>query len=218
MYGLVNAADYGVPQDRQRVIFIGSRDEELGSTSYRDNKIEMPISLLLKPTYSRTGTDGLLPWRTLGEALRLLAQPQLEIIAYSTERAKVFDLVPEGKNWRHIRDNFGEELLQKVMGGALNSSGGRVGFWRRLSFDKVSPTILTSPVQKSTGMCHPVETRPLSVRECARIQQFDDKYEFIGSVSQKYRQVGNAVPVGLGEVIGRTLCDIAEKTGVKKAI
>ena len=91
------------------------------------------------------------------------------------------------------------------MGGAYDSTGGRVGFWRRLSWEKWSPTLTTSPTQKSTGLCHPDKVRPLSVREYARIQGFPDDWEFEGSISAKYRQIGNAVPTALARQLGIAL-------------
>ncbi len=105
-------------------------------------------------------------------------------------------------NWRYLRDKFDDDYLKLVMGGAYSSTGGRVGFWRRLSFDKPCPTLVASPVQKATSLCHPVETRPLSVREYARVQQFPDDYTFEGPTQSKYTQIGNAVPVELANALG----------------
>ncbi|NLJ59556.1 MAG: DNA cytosine methyltransferase [Firmicutes bacterium] len=210
VFGLVSAADYGVPQDRQRVLFIGSRDRELGTEPYARKGIEMPIKFLLPPTHNRKGKNGLPTWKTLGDALEGLHDPKPEYTPYSPARKQVFELIPPGHNWRYIRDNFDDEFTQKVMGGAYSSSGGRVGFWRRLSFDKHCPTLVTSPTQKATGLCHPIETRPLSVREYARIQQFSDEYEFAGTTASKYRQIGNAVPIGLSHYVGKRLIEIIE--------
>ncbi|MFM6278221.1 MAG: DNA cytosine methyltransferase, partial [Dolichospermum sp.] len=109
----------------------------------------------------------------------------------SENRLKYLKLFKAGQNWRYLP----EELKQEAMGGAYNSGGGKVGFYRRLSWDKPSPTITTSPHQKATDMCHPVELRSLTVRESARIQTFPDDWIFYGSVSSKYKQIGNAVPV-----------------------
>lgn len=97
------------------------------------------------------------------------------------------------------------------MGGAFESGGGKVGFYRRLDYDQPSPTLVTSPVQKATMFCHPTKHRPLSVREYARIQQFPDDWKIEGQVSECYRQIGNAVPIGLGRAIGQTLLAIANK-------
>jgi DNA (cytosine-5)-methyltransferase 1 len=115
-------------------------------------------------------------------------------------------MLKEGQNWK----NLPAELKQEAMGGAYNSGGGKVGFYRRLSWDKPSPTVTTSPHQKATDMCHPVKLRPLSVRECARIQTFPDDWIFSGSISSKYRQIGNAVPVLLAKEIGKYLYSLMQ--------
>ena len=201
-YKLIDVADYGVPQNRERVIFIGSRDREFSRLGF--NTLED----IIPPTYSKEGTGGLQKWRTLGDAIKDLDETGPEYQKYSENRAAIFKKVPPGKNWRYLRDTYGDDYLRKVMGGAYNSGGGKVGFWRRLSLDKPSPTLTTSPLQKSTALCHPIHTRPLSVREYARIQAFPDWWEFTGSISQKYRQIGNAVPVTIGEVIGSGLINV----------
>ena len=70
---------------------------------------------------------------------------------------------------------------------------------------KPSLTLLCTPSQKQTERCHPLEERPLSIREYARIQTFDDNYKFIGSIASQYKQIGNAVPVELARQIGINL-------------
>lgn len=91
------------------------------------------------------------------------------------------------------------------MGKSFYSGGGRTGMARRLSWDEPSLTLTTSPSQKQTERCHPDETRPFTVREYARIQTFPDSWEFIGSMSEKYKQIGNAVPVKLAFKIGQAI-------------
>ncbi len=181
---LLDAADYGVPQNRTRVIFIASRDGQ-------------PVTVPL-PTHSKDGIGGLPQWCTLKEALTGLVDLKPEYISYAESRLKYLRLLKAGQNWRYLPDN----LKQEAMGGAYNSGGGKVGFYRRLSWNKPSPTVTTSPHQKATDMCHPEELRPLSVRECARIQTFPDDWVFYGSTASKYRQIGNAVPVVLGKALG----------------
>ena len=88
------------------------------------------------------------------------------------------------------------------MKGAFDSGGGRTGFFRRLSWDKPCPTLTCSPVGKANAFCHPDEDRPLNVAEYARIQQFPDDWRFEGPVAARYRQIGNAIPIGLAEAIG----------------
>ncbi|MFN5991732.1 MAG: DNA cytosine methyltransferase [Dolichospermum sp.] len=189
VYNLLEAADYGVPQNRERVIFIGSRDGETPT---------FPI-----PKYCQDGK--ILPkWRTLKDALTALVDTEVEFMSYAESRLKYLRLLEAGQNWKHLP----EELKQEAMGGAYNSGGGKVGFYRRLSWDKPSPTITTSPHQKATDMCHPVELRSLTVRESARIQTFPDDWIFYGSVSSKYKQIGNAVPVLLAKEIGSYLFNL----------
>lgn len=186
VYGLLNAANYGVPQTRERVIIIGSRDHEA---------IALP-----EPTHSEHG-HRLPKWRTLQDALLDLYDPKPQYQPYPDSRSRFLSLVPEGGNWRSLP----VELRQEAMGGAYLSGGGKVGFYRRLAWNKPSPTITTSPAQKATDMCHPTELRPISIREAARIQGFPDDWNFAGNIADQYRQIGNAVPVGLGYAIGQTL-------------
>jgi DNA (cytosine-5)-methyltransferase 1 len=188
VYDLLNTADYGVPQVRERVIFIGYKGND---------SVTLPL-----PNHSQKGTDQQPKWLTLREGLKDLVDSQPEFVPYSESRLKYLRLLTAGQNWRYLPS----ELQQEAMGGAYKSEGGKVGFYRRLAWDKPSPTVTTSPHQKATDMCHPDELRPLSVRECARIQTFPDDWVFYGSTASKYRQIGNAVPVLLGEAIGKYLC------------
>jgi DNA (cytosine-5)-methyltransferase 1 len=223
--GLVDAADYGVPQRRTRVIVLGSRDGEFKSDDFQVVfGRPMELSDLMPPTHS--GPPSLKksrliasapgqrprPWETLRSAFQTVPQEPPEFIPYSPSRVRVFEMIPPGRNWRYIRDNpslFTEGFLTKAMGGALSSTGGRVGFWRRLSYDEPSPTLTTSPVQLATGLCHPEGIRPLSVQEYKRLQDFPPTYFLEGTTASKYRQLGNAVPVGLGEAIGEALARTA---------
>ena len=91
------------------------------------------------------------------------------------------------------------------MGGSFYLGGGKTGMARRLSMDEPSLTLTCAPAQKQTERCHPTETRPLTVREYARIQTFPDNWEFEGNVADQYKQIGNAVPVNLAFAIGRSL-------------
>lgn len=194
--GLVDAADYGVPQNRLRVLLFGSRDHEFPAGATLED--------LAPPTQRGR-------WVTLRDALAAVDGSAPEYLPYSPGRAALMRAVPPGKNWRWFRDHpeYGHDFAREAMGGAWGSEGGRVGFFRRLPWDKPSPTLPTSPVQKSTSLCHPEETRPLSVQEYAAIQQFPPDYRFAGSTARKYRQIGNAVPVGLGRAAGMALVAFA---------
>lgn len=91
------------------------------------------------------------------------------------------------------------------MGGSFYLGGGKTGMARRLAMDEPSLTLTCSPAQKQTERCHPIETRPLTVREYARIQTFPDDWQFAGTLSAQYKQIGNAVPVNLAWAVGRSI-------------
>jgi DNA (cytosine-5)-methyltransferase 1 len=186
-YKLLNAADYGVPQVRERIVMLGSRDGGV---------LDFP-----KPTHSKTGDNGLKKWVTLKDALDGLNEIKPEFFNYSETRLKYLRQVPMGGNWRSLP----VETQREALGGAYESSGGKVGFYRRLDWNKPSPTVTTSPHQKATDMCHPELDRPLTVRECARIQQFPDSWLFVGNKTQKYKQIGNAVPISLNYALGQSV-------------
>lgn len=107
-------------------------------------------------------------------------------------------LVPEGGYWRDLP----EAVQKEYMKASYFMGGGKTGMARRLSWDEPSLTLTCGPAQKQTERCHPEETRPLNVREYARIQTFPDTWQFTGSVGAQYKQIGNAVPVNLGYYMG----------------
>ena len=195
----VNAVNYGVPQLRERVIFIGNRFNRL---------VEFP-----EPTHGEsdipsaqadlfpTSSTPLKPFHTLGDALAGLRDPKPIVLDFSPRKKGFLAMVPPGSNWRSLP----AEIAREAMGRAYLAKGGRSGWWRRLSFALPSPTILTMPNHAGTALCHPTELRALTLRECARIQEFPDDWEFCGTPTEQYAQVGNAVPVGLGRVCGEVL-------------
>ena len=187
VFDVLNAADYGVPQTRQRLVIVGSRDGK---------RLQMPES-----THHSDGADGLPKWRTLGEALEGLDEDEPDYYRFCPAKERYLSLIPEGGNWRQLP----EDLKSPALGRAFHSWGGRSGFFRRLSRERPSPALTTRPDSKATTLCHPTELRPLSVGEYARIQQFPDDWVFEGTVRRKYVQVGNAVPIGLGTAIGKLL-------------
>nr|WP_302020561.1 DNA cytosine methyltransferase [uncultured Acetatifactor sp.] len=194
VYGILDAVNYGVPQFRERFVLIGSRDNE---------DIFLPI-----PTHFQMHQNPDYRWKTVGEAIRDLESNPGEYTSLSGDRKKYLHMVPEGGNWKDLP----QEIIPVAMGGAYESGGGKVGFYRRLSYAQPSPTITTSPAQKATMLCHPKQDRPLSIKEYARIQQFPDDWKFTGTISAQYRQIGNAVPIGLAEAIGRAIISTANKT------
>lgn len=169
---VLNAWDYGVAQKRERLITVGIRKDLADKIHF-----EFPTPHEYKPVLRDI----------------LLDCPKSEGTPYSEYKRKVFELVPPGGYWRDIP----KEIAKKYMKSCWDMEGGRTGILRRLSFDEPSLTVLTSPSQKQTDRCHPLEARPFTVRENARCQSFPDSWQFCGSIGSQYKQVGNAVPVNL---------------------
>jgi DNA-methyltransferase (dcm) len=169
---VLNAWDYGVAQKRERLITIGIRNDLVDKI-----KFSFPEPHNYKPVLRDV----------------LLDCPKSEGTPYSDYKKEIFSLVPPGGYWRDIP----EEIAKEYMKSCWYMGGGRTGILRRMSLDEPSLTVLTSPSQKQTDRCHPIEARPFTIRENARCQSFPDEWEFCGSISSQYKQVGNAVPVNL---------------------
>ncbi|WP_394867508.1 DNA cytosine methyltransferase, partial [Paraclostridium bifermentans] len=180
-YEVLKAIDYGVAQKRERIIIIGTRKD------LTDVKYKFPKAF------------GYIP--TLRDALKDV--PKSEGSKYPETKKKVLDLVPPGGCWIDLP----EEVAKEYMGKSYFSGGGKRGMARRISWDEPCLTLTCSPAQKQTERCHPDETRPFTVREYARIQSFPDEWIFEGSVTQGYKQIGNAVPVKLGKAVGLSIVE-----------
>ncbi|CAI8691907.1 DNA cytosine methyltransferase [Burkholderia sp. IT-111MI5] len=194
----VNAVNYGAPQLRERALFVGNRYNTV---------VNFPDPTH-GPSYVPEGSQGglfdakdLKPWRTLRDAIGGLSDPGEVIMDFSPRKKSFLSLVPPGSNWRSLP----VEKQQESMGRAWFAKGGRSGWWRRLSYDLPCPTLVTMPNHASTALCHPGEVRALSLKEYALIQEFPADWSFRGTASQQYAQVGNAVPVRLGQVAGNVI-------------
>lgn len=187
-WGLVDAADYGAPQHRERFVALGCR---------RGCPPSLP-----PPTH---GPKGYRHYVTVRSALRGLdgRTHDAGALPFSERMRRVLEHVPPGGNWRDLP----EPLRSRAMGAALRARGGKTGFWRRLSWDEPSPTVVGRPDHRKTCLCHPDETRPLTVREAARLQGFPDWWRFEGPVRARYRQVGDAVPVQLARALAASLAE-----------
>lgn len=184
---VLRAIQYDVPQKRERLILIAIRNDIA------------PYATFQWPSVSNE-------FRTLRDAffagsLFPTDVPQSEGQCYPAAKAKVMEMVPEGGDWRDLP----EAVARDYMKGSYKLGGGKTGMARRLSMDEPSLTLTCAPAQKQTERCHPYQTRPLTVREYARIQTFPDDWNFRGSLSARYKQIGNAVPVNLAWAVGRSL-------------
>lgn len=218
VYGLVNSADYGTAQVRHRVLILGSREREFGSGRYRKMTGQRMTAVdLLPPTHHNLAPyPPIRRWRTLRDAIGQLPPPAAEeVFTYSEDRAKVWARIPAGSYWTYIRDNpnLFPEGVRSLLKGAYMSGGGKVGFWRRLSWDRPAPTLPTQPQHFATGLCHPDQVRPLSIPEYAALQDFPSTYTITGHKAARYEQLGNAVPVRLGVAIGSLLTTLANQKG-----
>jgi DNA (cytosine-5)-methyltransferase 1 len=194
-FELYNAANYGAPQIRERVVMISF----LG-------KDKIPY---LTPTHSEKGAFGLPFWRTLSTALSYLPEDvEHKYVTFPEERLKYYRMLKEGQYWKHLP----LDIQKEAMGASYHLGGGKTGFYRRVSFSKPSPTLVTHPAMPATDLCHPTEDRPLSVQEYRCIQEFPPTWDICGSLIDQYRQIGNAVPIALGKSIAKAiLAHMAEK-------
>jgi len=190
-YKLLNAADYGVPQKRKRLIVIGSRQV---------NRIEFPSPTHGSSKSPLVESGELKPWVTVGDALSDFNDPYPEHTKFPSW-GKYLNLVPEGGCWKDLPKRLQEEAIGK----AYSSSGGRTGFLRRLSRDKPSPTLVDSPITRAACLCHPVLDRPLTVGEYLRLQGFPNDWKVEGPLSAKYRLIGQATPPPLAKSIAQSI-------------
>lgn len=226
---ILRSEDYGVPQERRRMIFIGVKD---------GLKLEWP-----EPTYSVDGKQNTKTFTTVWDAISDL--PELSINAgfeegnytmaaqndyqklmrkncsklYNHYAPHLTDIniermkyIPQGGSWRDIP----HELLPEGMKRAKRSD--HTKRYGRLSKSGLSSTILTRCDPHWGAFIHPTQERTLTVREAARLQSFPDRIQFYGARVEQYRQVGNAVPPLLGKAIAGTVKKIlhSEKAGIEK--
>lgn len=182
---ILKAIFYKVPQKRERLILVGVRKD-------------IEVDFYYPKPHSKIFT--------LKDALKAgtlydTDVPESEGSYYPKRKKEILDKIPPGGYWRDLPLNLQKEYMQK----SFYLGGGKTGMARRMHWDEPSLTLTCSPAQKQTERCHPDETRPFTVREYARIQTFPDDWQFAGSISNQYKQIGNAVPVHLGKEIGYAL-------------
>lgn len=194
---IFKAIFYKVPQKRERVLIVGIRKD------LNHNLFEFPKPF--KKVY------------TLKDALKKGELYNCDVptspgAKYPISKKEVLDLIPEGGYWRDLPI----EIQKQYMGGSFYLGGGKTGMARRISWSEPSLTLTCSPAQKQTERCHPDETRPFSIREYARIQTFPDDWNFYGSISRQYKQIGNAVPVNFAKEVGYSIIKFLNKIKSKK--
>ncbi|MDQ6979254.1 MAG: DNA (cytosine-5-)-methyltransferase [Mariprofundaceae bacterium] len=184
---VLKAMFYKVPQKRERLILVGIRKDFANKVQFRwpsPYKRIMNLRDALKK----------------GELYDSDVPPS-DGQKYPEKKKQVLSLIPQGGYWRDLPEKIQKAYMMK----SYYLGGGKTGMARRLSWDEPSLTLTCSPAQKQTERCHPDETRPLTVREYARIQTFPDDWAFSGPITSQYKQIGNAVPVNLAHAVGRSL-------------
>ncbi|MCE9589875.1 MAG: DNA (cytosine-5-)-methyltransferase [Planctomycetes bacterium] len=207
----VNAVNYGAPQLRERALFIGNRYNAVVNfpdPTHGPSNAEMGET----PTLFDAAPKAMQPWRTLGDAIGHLQEKNPVVMDFSERKKKYLAMVPPGSNWRSLS----VEVQKESMGEVWKAKGGRSGWWRRLSFDLPCPTLVTMPNHAGTSLCHPSVVRALSIREYKLIQEFPEDWELCGSTAQQYAQVGNAVPVRLGEIAGNVIAEAVDSLTKEK--
>lgn len=167
-----------VAQKRERLTIIGARQD-----------LELPL------LFPRQDRPILTLWDAIGNC------PKSDGASYPQRKREILDMVPPGGYWRDLPEDIQREYLK----GSFHLSGGKTGMARRLAWTEPSLTLTCAPAQKQTERCHPAETRPLTVREYARIQSFPDDWQFSGPMTAQYKQIGNAVPVNMAYHVGRSI-------------
>jgi DNA (cytosine-5)-methyltransferase 1 len=184
----LNAVDYGVPQSRERVFVFACRD---GASLIQPEPTHGPKSRLISTDGARQRHAT--AWDAIGD---LDSDPSPPGTAARGQWAELLPSIPEGCNYAfHTPRGDGEPLF-----------GWRTKYWSfllKLAKNRPAWTIQAQP-GPATGPFH-WRSRRLSVREMARLQTFPDSHRFSGGYDSARRQVGNAVPVSIGELVGREI-------------
>lgn len=226
---LVCASDYGVPQQRYRVLIIGI-DAQLDIGNFDFNTMQQIVREFNIPSKSYGRDEELL----LGSILQGVHNVQDDVVweySETTQRTveliggcqhgiEAFDyfvpgfnkedlpaVVFEGRSWKDIPYEMLSQRFKKIADDPKRYHAPK--FFRRFAFGEINGTITASAQPENCGITHPVENRRYSVRECARIQSFPDNYLF-GAIplQSQYKVIGNAVPPVLGWVIARALLNV----------
>lgn len=223
---LVCASDYGVPQQRYRVLIIGI-DAGLGIGNFDFTSMQQVVRDYNIPSKSFGRDEELL----IGNILQGVHKVQDDVVwEYSKTTQNTVELIGscrhganamkyfvpgfskadlpaivfEGRSWKDIPYEQLSPRLKKIADDPKKYHAPK--FFRRFAFGEINGTITASAQPENCGITHPVENRRYSVRECARIQSFPDEYSF-GSIplQSQYKVIGNAVPPVLGWVVAKAL-------------
>lgn len=200
VHQLVNASDYGVPQNRQRVLFVGVR-KDLGITFKfpdKQSKEKMTLRYVLDvPEDAENNVD----WP--------LSPQAMDMVQY----------IPEGGSWKNVPYEHLAPRFQRIRDNMKKYHS--PNFYRRFSRDEICGTMTASAQPENCGIIHPLENRRFTVREAARIQTFPDDFHFLTdtprNITAMYKVIGNAVPVNLAYNIASAIMEqVFSKENEKK--
>lgn len=200
---ILNANDYGVPQVRHRLFFVGIRND----VKEKMDKLGLQYRYPEPQEYKPVLRDVLFKGRYYPTDVH---EHEHIGMSYSEAKRKVYEQVPEGGNWHNLPyevklEFVGRRVCKDGKTYWAYGDGGSTGMARRLHMDEPSITLLTSPSQRLTERIHPKETRPLNLEEYKRIQMFPPDWQFTGSRTAVYKQIGNAVPPPLARAMAESI-------------
>lgn len=192
-YKVVNASDYGVPQNRERMILIGLRND-IGKVfefpPVQENKSKLTLRNILDVPEN---------------------VPNQTFWPYSPQAQTMIEQIPEGGSWKSIPYENLSPRFQRIRDDMKRYHA--PNFYRRFSLDEINGTITASAQPENCGITHPTENRRYTIREIARIQTFPDDFLFIDDTKKNivamYKVIGNAVPCRLAEVIAKAILEQA---------
>lgn len=202
-YKILLASDYGVPQNRRRVIFVGVKgknDFVFPNPEFGDKKNKITTAEAISDLPDRDLEDGSLlsqkPLTKYQEQMRSKTSKVHNHILTSHDQKtiEIISLVPDGGNYKNLPEKYQNSRRVNIA-------------WTRYNSKKPSNTI-------DTGHRHHFHykyNRVPTVRESARLQSFPDDFVFLGSKTSQYKQVGNAVPPLLAEAIGKNVLKLFKK-------
>lgn len=184
VHRLINASDYRVPQNRQRVLFVGVRKD-------------LNITFVFPDKQSK---DGL----TLGNVLPVPDDATHQVDwPLSPQALEMISYIPEGGSWKDVPYEHLAPRFKRIRDNMKKYHS--PNFYRRFSRNEICGTITASAQPENCGIVHPVENRRFTIREIARIQTFPDDYVFIDdslkNITAMYKVIGNAVPVNMANAI-----------------
>ncbi len=187
-YKLINASDYGVPQNRIRVIVVAFRKD-------------LEETFVFPPTKNKVGLS-------IGNIIDIPKEIPNQIDwEFSPQALSLIKLIPEGGSWKSIPYELLPDRLKRIRDNMKKYHAPNM--YRRFARNEIAGTITASAQPENCGIIHPLEDRRFNVREIARIQTFPDDFAFFTdekkSVQNMYKVIGNAVPPLLAEVIAKAI-------------